>query len=139
MHSDEITDIAGYSLSVVYMYYMYTVENDSIITDNDQVKLYQAEYLLSPTELNTAYDELKEKLSLLYGNGIEDTDKSYLHKIRTTWTADDGTYIQLQKESSHIRIVYNAKKELVDSWNLEIEEEYKRQEKENTEGNFNGL
>ncbi len=130
------TDVAGYDLSYIQMTFLYTVVNGTIIKDKDNVRLIRAMYYLNALNKNEAYEDLKVKLSTLYGEGIEE---SVTAGVATTWSADDGSYVQLENGYFAVQINYDIKGEIYDSWHSEILEEQKRQESENIEGNFNGL
>ena len=132
----EKADVAGYALSYVRLTLLYTVEDGTIMKNPENIKFVRAMYYLNAINKDEAYEDLKVKLSALYGEGVE---KTVTAGIATTWTADDGSYVQLENGYFAVEINYGIKGEVYESWLSEILDEQKRQETENAEGNYNGL
>lgn len=132
----EKADVAGYDLSYVRLTLLYTVDDGTIMKDTENIKFVRAMYYLNALNKDEAYEDLKAKLSALYGEGVEE---SVTAGIATTWTADDGSYVQLENGYFAVEINYGIKGEVYESWLSEVLDEQKRQETENAEGNYNGL
>lgn len=132
----EKADVAGYDLSYVRLTLLYTVADGTIMKNPENIKFVRAMYYLRPINQDEAYEDLKSKLSALYGEGVEESMS--WGGTKTTWSAEDGTYVDLQN-SLGLSINYGIKGEIFDSWLSQISTEQKRQETENAEGNYNGL
>ncbi len=132
----EKTDVAGYDLSYARLTLLYTADDGTIMKNPENIKFVRAMYYLRPINQDEAYEDLKSKLSALYGEGVEESMS--WGGIKTTWTAKDGTYVDLQN-SLGLTINYGIQGDIFDSWLSQISTEQKRQETENAEGNYNGL
>ena len=83
--SDHETDVAGYTTSDIYMYFAYTPVDGVLTRDESLTALYGAKYEFEPQNLQSMYDDIKSKLTSLYGDPADVTaDKN--------WTGAKNTY-----------------------------------------------
>ena len=64
--------VSGYPISTVTAYFAYGIdEKGNVLRDENNSRLYMAEYTFNAVDGNFAYNDLKEKLINLYGSGEE--------------------------------------------------------------------
>lgn len=70
--------VAGYDVQLVSAYSFYGLSNGIISEEKKDSVFYAAEYTFDVRDKEAAYKDLKEKLTVLYGNPIEIEDKASL-------------------------------------------------------------
>lgn len=75
-------EVAGYITSSVDLYFSYGIGNDGTVLANDNCsKFYAAKYTYSPEDISFVYNDLKTKLTNLYGEPSDlktDTEEYYV-------------------------------------------------------------
>lgn len=61
-----------YPVNAVYLYYTFGIVNGKVDRALDSASLYLAAYAFNVRDVVTAYNDLVEKLNILYGEGIVD-------------------------------------------------------------------
>lgn len=100
--------VGGYKLDLLNMYFANDIQDGEINYDEKSSHFAMAEYTFDVLDGNTAYDNLKEKLTSLYGVGEEIKDEykgtmwydneghNYIKKTSlVTFTGDNDTHAQL--------------------------------------------
>lgn len=100
--STKETDVAGYTTSDINLYFAYTP--DGVFSKEDsQTELYGAKYEFEPQNLQSMYDDIKSKLTSLYGDPDDVTnDKSWtgVKNTYTWWHGANDTVVVLAKSDS---------------------------------------
>ncbi len=69
---DDYPEIAGYKTSAVNYYAVLSVNNGELVTDLQKDKFYTGQYVFdNPDDINAMFDDLKGKLTELYGEADE--------------------------------------------------------------------
>ena len=74
------SSVAGYNIGSVQAYFYSPIEDNIVNMDKKAAKLYLAQYNLSILDYDTAFDELSNKLSKLYGEPEQKFGKTSLKK-----------------------------------------------------------
>ena len=61
--------VAGYNVAALDGYFYYGVDGDTVIKDRASTRLYMAEYVFDVLDIDGAFQDLKTKLTSLYGTG----------------------------------------------------------------------
>ena len=92
-------EVAGYHPTEIKMYFAYTPV-DGILTKTDENSaLYGAQYIIEPTSLEDATNDLKSKISSLYGEPSKETTDSDIYGNRSTllhWYGANDTELVLK-------------------------------------------
>ena len=147
--------ISGYSADVE-LSFAYPMDSGKVTYDPASAKFYMAKYVFRKYEdMNAVYDDLKQKLTLIYGSPTEGYIKNTFNDSHfpknAIWIATDGSLIWLVNYYSNsscrydnIKIFYsapNASKYLKDL-NLLIKKEIAEGEaarRKNNSNNYDGL
>ncbi len=70
--------VAGYDVELISAYSFYGLSDGAISTEKKDSVFYAAEYTFDVRDKEAAYRDLKEKLTVLYGDPIEIEDKAAL-------------------------------------------------------------
>ena len=105
-----LTKVAGYEVS-----YIHAVFAPSIIDSYSGApyKLMQAGYTIYGELTNGVseakiYDDLKRKLTVLYGNAVKEESEIFYDKV-AYWISDDNTGIKLQYDDGHcVKLEYGV-------------------------------
>lgn len=100
-------DVAGY-VADVDIYYMYPIVDGAVLHDETKAEMYMAVYEFSELEdMPAVYEDLKTKLTALYGEGEERLDKYY---DSVYWEDANGNAIWLviDEDGEEIRLAYAA-------------------------------
>lgn len=101
--------VAGYNIGSVQAYFYSPIENNVVNMDKKAAKLYLAQYNLSILDYDTAFDELSNKLSKLYGEPEQKLGKTsaWLNEndaflttcdtIRLYYYGDNNSVVVLEK------------------------------------------
>ena len=83
--------VGGHSVRDIRMWFTYGVNDKSISKEDKDSELYMAQYSFSVMDTMSAYEDLKAKLDLLYGDGKETVDSGE----NSIWsTNDNGNVVQ---------------------------------------------
>lgn len=84
--SNKEVEVAGYTTSDLEMFFAYTSVDGIMQEDDSQTALYGARYEFEPQNLQSMYEDIKNKLTSLYGEPDDVTsDKNWLG-IKHTYT-----------------------------------------------------
>ena len=102
--------VAGYTPSYLYINYMYPINDDGIVHNDESTETYLAWYEFSRNDFKdyeAIYDDLSSKLSSLYGEGVLSNTKK---NTMTNWTDPKGNIIRLwiDDDKSYIELGYMA-------------------------------
>jgi len=103
--------VAGYKPTKTCFAFIYEIDNNGeIIEDDELAKFYMGWYEFWRDDFEdhqSIFDDLAEKLSLIYGDGIEAVEFNYPH---IKWMDSEGNIIQLSINSSQngVDLVYAA-------------------------------
>lgn len=76
--SNDPLKVAGYPVSMIYLYCAYGVdEKGSVLRDRESSEFYMASYLFDVIDTQGTYEDLKDKMTKLYGEGVETTEFGY--------------------------------------------------------------
>lgn len=153
--------VSGYHVSTVLGYFVYGVDqNGNVLRDEPDCRFYMAEYTFDAEDGFTAYDDLKGKLSILYGNGTEKVIQSqmltvddatmqakYVDSVITRYVITDGRgtcmleKIEAEGKCSSLALVYADEESdaMIDEVISAIKKERKDSETEDSVGNYDGL
>ena len=106
---DNGINVAGYDVSDVYMYAHYGIDqNGKLLREKENSVFYLGVYYFNVIDIPSAYKDLREKLTSLYGSSDEITDSgdiffagvngsgSYtVYTSMSEWNDDDGGAIKL--------------------------------------------
>lgn len=102
--SQKETDVAGYTTSDIQLFFAYTSVDGILQDDDTQTALYGARYEFEPQNLQSMYEDVKNKLVSLYGEPDDTTsDKNWLGiKYTYTWWygANDSVVVLRGADSS---------------------------------------
>ena len=100
-------DVAGYNCWA-YLSFIYPIENDSSVKNEDEAQLYMAKYTTDGySDYQSVYNDLKTKLTGLYGEG-ENRDIRYSNEC-TYWVDSEGNELVLSMGSlNSVEISYAA-------------------------------
>ena len=107
--------VAGYDPSEIGACYIYTLNDDGTINKNDNdAEFYFGWYAFDSRDYVDGagvYDDLHQKLTSLYGEGIEDTESDYFNTI--TWYDSENNQIRLllggkQADYKYVTLGYMA-------------------------------
>lgn len=90
--------VAGYTTSNINLYFSFPVINGIMEQDENNSIFYGARYEFEPENTDAMYDDLKTKLSSLYGNPIKEYNETDYLDIETTitvWEGANNTYVSL--------------------------------------------
>ena len=153
----------GYDIQMAQLHFAYTLQNGKIDRATDS--LYAALYYFDVVEHKAVYKDLQQKMSDLYGSGKEssktksgwiaagDYSGRYEYAVKQiTWYGDNNTFVTLQWVSSTnqadsiqnncgISMLYGKTdaKSMLDNLEKALEQEKANADKENAEGNSDGL
>lgn len=96
-----VPEVAGYSNIMTYMYFMYSHDAE-INRDIDRAEFYLAQYQFDVADINASYDDLKTKLSTIYGKGLEETEITSHLSVSVVGNGYSGTYETLEKKTTWI-------------------------------------
>ena len=91
-------DVAGYVTSGFYLYLAFPVVNEKMVQDEENAIFYGARYEFEPENTEMMYNDLKNKLSSLYGEPVKDKSETDLLDIvtyTTVWEGVNETYVSL--------------------------------------------
>ena len=102
--------VGGYSLSNLEMYFVWDIDTarNTVLSDINNSQFYFAQYKFDVIDAHATYSDLKEKLSLLYGIGDENSEgagsgfsliKNVGYQIfnkYTIWSGDNDTAVMLK-------------------------------------------
>ena len=138
-------NLAGYTTEETYTFYIYPIENGQLVRSEVEAEFYFGYYLFRPGALSdyvATYDDLKAKLSSIYGEGVETEEYS---AMKTIWTDKDGNKAVLRRSLNYdiINLGYIAgyaderlleAKAIIDAEALEAERIKREQNADNTTG-----
>ncbi len=108
--------VAGYDVSKIDLYFAYLPGDDGLLVkDKEHTSLFYAYYCLEPKDPNAVFEDLKTKLTSLYGDvDYEQTKSSIISYEQALWNGADGTMVSLIREdyssgSHYIYIKYGFK------------------------------
>lgn len=81
-------DVAGYQTQNISLFFMYGVK-DGAVNRGDE-SLYLARYFFSVVDIDGAYQDLREKLTTLYGEGEETVEK---HPYTAAGVSDGKSFV----------------------------------------------
>ena len=94
-------NLAGYTTEETYTFYIYPIKDGQFVRSEDEAEFYFGYYLFRPGALSdyvATYDDLKSKLSSLYGEGVETEEYS---SIKTKWTDKYGNKAVLSRSLNY--------------------------------------
>ena len=100
---DPELDVAGYTTSDVSLYFAYSVENGTVLKTEENSQLYEAQYRIEPTDLQSAKVDLIEKLSSLYGSPAKESESRNIFdhfETYTYWYGANDTELVLKTEDT---------------------------------------
>lgn len=100
-YSIDSVEVAGYEVSQTDMYYAFVPVNGIVTHEDADTSLYCAEYEIEPVDLDSAFDDLFEKMKSVYGE--PDTSKTYsifvdCENLLYYWYGTNDTMAILKKE-----------------------------------------
>jgi len=92
--------VAGYDLMNIQLLFAYVPEDGLLLKDDEHTALCYAEYVIDARELpESAYDDLLNKLSFLYGVGGYTTEFQGVTEGKSKiWMGADGAFVELVYE-----------------------------------------
>ncbi len=104
--------IAGYNPSDTYVCYLYPIQNGKVIHDEEQAQLYFGWYTFNSRDFvdhEGIYNDLKNKITTLYGKGKQEKDK-YTYHTTVTWKDKSGNQIRLliDDDETYVTLGYMA-------------------------------
>ena len=91
--TDMTTDsVAGNKVFLTRLFFMYNFSNEKVDYSKDNEKLYMAQYSFQVLDIESAYKDLKQKMTDIYGPGIESTDSHNYHSISIIGDSKSGDY-----------------------------------------------
>lgn len=113
--------VAGYNVSFVTFAMLYSAEENVVLKELADTELFGAIYSLVVTDSNAAYEDLKTKLTSLYGEGTEGKEK-YSDDVFATWDGDNNTCVKLTLSSyGDVTICYgNTNLEVISELNAAL-------------------
>lgn len=92
--------VAGYQVSDLYLYYIYTPgENGLLVKDDEHTALIYAYYKLEPKDPESVFADLTKKLTGLYGDvDLHQKRTPYIAYEQNLWYGADGTMVSILKE-----------------------------------------
>jgi len=101
--------VAGYDVDDTYACYVYPIQDDRIIHDNELAELYLGWYTFGNeyADHQAIYDDLTSKLTSVYGQGSVNSTK---YNTTTTWKDIQGNYIRLliNDDKTYVTLGYMA-------------------------------
>ena len=93
-------DVAGYETSMVYLYFMFAVEDGTVTTDKNKAQFISGIYNLKADDYPAAYDDLRDKLIWLYGDPAVESEKPHdISEVRrekyAQWNDKNGASVLL--------------------------------------------
>lgn len=153
--------VSGYHVSTVTAYFAYGIdEKGNVLRDEKDSRFYMAEYSFDAVDGNTAYADLKEKLTNLYGLGEETIKDSQTLTVDDSFSmnyidtkvykyiikGDNNTVCMLEKtiaedECISLSLVYADEKsdKMLDEVLKSIKNERLTNEATQSVGNYDGL
>lgn len=86
---NELT-VGGYPATTTQLFFMQGFDDENVYDDDAKSTFYLGRYYLKPGNYRAAFDQLIEKLSLLYGNGVRGT-------YDTHWRSSGGDYTSMSE------------------------------------------
>jgi len=142
----ENMNVAGHKISSLWMYFAYNTDNEGIILNDDEnVRLYRADYGVEVRDLNKDYDDLLKKLISLYGEPLQEGSVQsdiYDSHVCAVWLGAESTLICLTKGmyvtgDPRLEISYASLKG--NEWLLEVYESILAAEAEKIQNSVEGL
>ena len=138
-------NLAGYTTEETYTFYIYPIVDGQLVRSEDEAEFYFGYYLFRPGALSdyvATYDDLKAKLTSIYGEGFETEEYS---AMKTIWTDEYGNKAVLRRSLNYdiINLGYIAgnaderlleAKAIIDAEALEAERIKREQNADNTTG-----
>lgn len=107
--------VAGYQVDGIQVLCHYGLSDSGILRSKEDSVYYMAAYVLLATDIESAYTDLYEKLTGLYGNGVENTeysegftyyeDKKIDYDVtekEAVWYGDNNTSVRLEASYSSL-------------------------------------
>lgn len=90
--------VAGYTAETTYLFFTYPVVEGKVQYDTEESQFCKAKYVIGHlADVESAYNDLAEKLSNLYGEPVDHSDYNLISKKDNPkgllWTADDGSVV----------------------------------------------
>lgn len=135
--------VAGYEVEDTKAYFVFVPSADgSFPADEENSVFFAAEYELEVKDVDAVLEDLKGKLSSLYGNDFAKKETDFIFQ-RTwySWKDDQGNIVSLQGEKSdrrskiHIWYTWGGANDLLQSANDRLDADAKAQEALNFETN----
>ena len=140
-------NVAGYEVESTKAYFVFVPSTDgSFPADEENSVFFAAEYELEVKDVDAVLEDLKGKLSSLYGNDFAKKETDFIFQ-RTwySWKDDQGNIVSLQGEKSdysseiHIWYTWGGANDLLQAANDRLDADAKAQEAlnfgtNNTEG-----
>ena len=100
-YSIDSVEVAGYEVSQSDLYYAFVPVEGIVTHEDSDTSLYCAEYEIEPVDLDSAFDDLFEKMKSVYGE--PDTSKTYsifvdCENLLYYWYGANDTMAVLKKE-----------------------------------------
>ena len=100
--------VAGYDIDSTYACYIFPIVDGQIVRDDNLAEFYMAWYdFKGYTDKKAIYDDLTQKLTPLYGEGVV---KHETYFDTTTWTDIQGNFIRLlyNPDNNYAMLLYMA-------------------------------
>ena len=103
-------DVAGYTPTFVWAYYLYPVQDGVLVKDDDEAEFYFAYYEFMAgdfSDYNAIYEDLAQKLETLYGKPEEKTSDFFKASI---WSDNEDNKIVLSSltQNDNVKLAYIA-------------------------------
>ncbi len=112
--NDAKINVAGYTTREIYLYYAFPVENGVILASQDDARFYCGEYCFVTTEPELMIKDLKEKMSVLYGQCDGEKTKGDLTSYYWYGANKTVAALVLDKNYDYLYSAYNVK--LIYGW-----------------------
>lgn len=136
--------VAGYDIQYFYAYFFYgETEDGKIDRSNEAARFHMAIYTFRFENVESAYADLKEKLTTLYGEGEQENKESILWKgansteMRLIWSNDennDYNYISIRYGKADMDEELAHIDELARQEQIAQEEQDRQDNADNTDG-----
>ena len=108
-------DVGGYSVEDVQVWYSYGIDDDIALKSKQDSEMYAATYVFGVVDVKGAYEDIKQKMSALYGECVEEcvADGGIMYageestqydtvEMIATWHGDESTEARLVMSASNL-------------------------------------
>lgn len=99
--SNKEINVAGYTTSDINLYFVFPITENGLEIIEDDAIFYGATYEFEPQDYESMYDDLREKLTSLYGEPIKEdkeTDWLGIEETCTVWEGTNDVLVSLRGE-----------------------------------------